>query len=122
MGGSAFSAWEKLEPLLKWADVVAVGPGLGQDPETAQLLNNIFASGKRLVLDADALNLISSHNLQTKLPAGSILTPHPVELERLVGKQFQLCINVLLPLENLPRNTKRLCMWEGSSAAIKLHR
>jgi len=38
------------------------------------------------VIDADALNLLSSrHELMLHLPADSILTPHPGELERLIG-------------------------------------
>jgi len=116
-GCLAFSAWEKLEPLLKWADVVAVGPGLGQDPETAHLLNNILTSGKRLVLDADALNLISAHNLQAKLPAGSILTPHPVEFERLVGKQFSTVHQRIVAAGEFAAKYKVVVHVKGSSAA-----
>ncbi len=83
MGRLAFSAWDKLEPLIAWADAIAVGPGIGQELETAHLLNNILSAGKKLVLDADALNLIASQNLMDKLPPDTILTPHPGELERL---------------------------------------
>ena len=38
------------------------------------------------MLDADALNIISSNNLIDLVPEGSILTPHPGEFERLAGK------------------------------------
>ncbi|MGB6154020.1 MAG: NAD(P)H-hydrate dehydratase, partial [Pricia sp.] len=45
------------------------------------------ANQKPLVIDADALNILSENNeLIEKLPSGTILTPHPKELERLIGK------------------------------------
>lgn len=67
---------------------VAVGPGLGQDDLTAEAL---YAQIKNcympMIVDADALNLLArnSSNL-SNLPADSILTPHPKELERIVGR------------------------------------
>lgn len=67
-------------------NVIGVGPGIGQAKETVQALRQVLESGKPLVIDADALNIISSHSeLLHLIPAGSILTPHPKEFERLVG-------------------------------------
>ncbi len=67
---------------------VGIGPGLGQSEETeTALLEQISACQVPMVLDADALNILSRHrHLLNTLPKGSILTPHPKELERLVGK------------------------------------
>jgi len=74
-------------PDLEKYTVVGIGPGLGQDEETARAVGKILQGGKPCVIDADALNLISSHReLLHLIPAGSILTPHPKEFERLVGK------------------------------------
>ncbi len=66
---------------------VGIGPGLGQSEETeAALLELLSNCQAPLVLDADALNILSNHKyLLSMLPNGSILTPHPKELERLVG-------------------------------------
>jgi hydroxyethylthiazole kinase-like uncharacterized protein yjeF len=66
---------------------IGVGPGLGQDSETISALEKLLQScHKPLVLDADALNLIAANeNLLKKLPAHSILTPHPKEFDRLAG-------------------------------------
>ena len=66
----------------------ATGPGLGTDSETAEkLLEFINKYEKPLVLDADALNIISADKKRLKtIPAGSIITPHPKEFERLFGK------------------------------------
>lgn len=67
---------------------VAVGPGLGRAPETvAALIEQIETSDTPMVLDADALNILGENrSLLSRLPKGTILTPHPGELERLVGK------------------------------------
>jgi NAD(P)H-hydrate epimerase len=69
-------------------DGVGIGPGIGTEYDTATLLNKIVSSCRKpLVLDADALNIISAHSeWLKKIPAYSILTPHPKELERLFGK------------------------------------
>ena len=72
-----------LAPLLERADVVALGPGLGQSPWGTALHAAALASGRPLVLDADALNLLARQS--RVLPAGTILTPHPGEAARLLG-------------------------------------
>jgi NAD(P)H-hydrate epimerase len=72
-----------LAPLLDWADAVVLGPGLGQGPWGEQLLRVGLASGKPLLLDADALNLVAAHRLQ--LPPRTLITPHPGEAGRLLG-------------------------------------
>lgn len=68
-------------------NAVGIGPGLGKSKETEDaLFEQLQASQCPLVLDADALNLLSTNRkVLTTLPQGSILTPHPKELERLVG-------------------------------------
>ena len=68
-------------------DVVAIGPGLGKAPATRQgVLELVEKADKPLVVDADALNILAAApGALEKLPAGSILTPHPKEFERLFG-------------------------------------
>jgi len=77
----------KIEADLSKFNSVGIGPGIGTAVETKKMLEEIFDSYKKpFVLDADALNLISSEkSLLNKIPAGSILTPHPKEFERLFG-------------------------------------
>ncbi len=67
---------------------IGVGPGLGKDDETLQLLKDIITNYKKpIVIDADALNLLAQHQeLLTQLPAGSVLTPHMKEFDRLFGE------------------------------------
>lgn len=73
-----------LDALFDKADVIVVGPGLGQDAWAQQLLEVVLQSAKPLVLDADALNLLSSS--QHCLPDNGefVITPHPGEAARLL--------------------------------------
>lgn len=67
---------------------MAIGPGIGQEEETAlALMEQIQGSNLPMVLDADAINILSKHrNWLSRLPKHCILTPHLGELERLTGK------------------------------------
>lgn len=67
-------------------NAMATGPGLGTGPAIASLLSSIMRMGSPLILDADALTLLSMHpGLLDSLPMGSILTPHRGEYGRLFG-------------------------------------
>ena len=70
------------------ADVIAVGPGLGRSSWASAALAAVLDSGKPLVVDADALNLMAE---QGTVPAREdwILTPHPGEAGRLLGLSAQ---------------------------------
>lgn len=67
---------------------IGVGMGIGKNKATAEALKHLFMNNKApFIIDADALNLISENKgLLKLLPKNSILTPHPGELERLIGK------------------------------------
>lgn len=69
-------------------DAIGVGPGLGLYETHKNLLKNIFTSfTKPIVIDADALNILSQEkDLLNEIPQHSIITPHTVEFERLFGK------------------------------------
>ncbi|WP_397606865.1 NAD(P)H-hydrate dehydratase [Silanimonas sp.] len=73
---------DALASRLAAADVVAVGPGLGQGEWGRGLFEAALASGRPLVLDADALNLLAE---APRPVPGAVLTPHPGEAARLLG-------------------------------------
>jgi len=79
---------DDLAALLEPADVVAIGPGLGRSEWAQALLEHTLASGKRLVIDADALNLLAVQRLIA--PSESVLTPHPGEAARLLESSTEL--------------------------------
>lgn len=66
---------------------IGIGPGIGTSEPTAKALLSLLTNAQQpLVLDADALNIISNNNLFDLIPENSVLTPHLGEFERLVGK------------------------------------
>ena len=73
---------DALQILIKRADVLAVGPGLGRGDWGRNLFEAAATSGKPLILDADGLSLLGLH--PRPLPQ-AILTPHPGEAARLLG-------------------------------------
>ncbi len=89
-------------PEIEWNqfNAMGIGPGLGKDKHTLDLLKNILTHyHKPVVLDADALNLLAKNPaLFKKIPEGSILTPHMKEFDRLFGEhsnwwqRLQTCI------------------------------
>ncbi|MFW9987645.1 MAG: NAD(P)H-hydrate dehydratase, partial [Candidatus Odinarchaeota archaeon] len=96
------SALEDLTELIKWADSILIGPGLGLEQETEELLVELLKILKELkksfILDADALKLIKNHlNLIKSLPV--ILTPHEGELKIMTGLE-------LPPYDNMVERSK----------------
>jgi NAD(P)H-hydrate epimerase len=74
------------------ADVIALGPGLGQDPSTAAFVQAVVErSGVPLVLDADALNAFSGdpERLAGRDGVDVIVTPHPGEMARLLNLSIE---------------------------------
>ncbi|WP_040278007.1 bifunctional ADP-dependent NAD(P)H-hydrate dehydratase/NAD(P)H-hydrate epimerase [Psychroserpens damuponensis] len=67
--------------------VIGLGVGLGTDAKTVLALDTFLKINKTpLVIDADGLNILSKKKALLKLlPDLSVLTPHPKELERLIG-------------------------------------
>lgn len=74
-------------PRMERATAVGIGPGIGTGGDTARLLKRLIQEAPApLVIDADALNLLAENRTWLAfLPAGTILTPHPKEFERLAG-------------------------------------
>ncbi len=66
---------------------ISIGPGIGQEKTTVSFLKTLLINQNNpLVLDADALNIISKNpDFLNYIPHNSILTPHPKEFERLFG-------------------------------------
>lgn len=75
-------------PVLEHFAAIGIGPGIGQEPQTAAALKQLLPEVKTpLVLDADALNILAAHqDWLAFLPENTIITPHPKEFERLFGK------------------------------------
>ena len=78
---------EKLQESLDWADMLIIGPGLGQSPRARELLDQVKKSKKDTLWDADALNLLA---IDPDTRQNRILTPHPGEAARLLGSTVSI--------------------------------
>lgn len=81
----------ELEKLINTADIIACGPGLGQTEKSKYILKKIINESKcNLVIDADAINIISEEKeLLAKIKGRAVLTPHSGEMSRLTGKSIK---------------------------------
>jgi ADP-dependent NAD(P)H-hydrate dehydratase / NAD(P)H-hydrate epimerase len=78
----------KFARVLKGMTVLALGPGIGQHPETQEFVRSVVAGTELpIVLDADGLNAFADHGdlLQRKKTEFLVVTPHPGEMARLLG-------------------------------------
>jgi len=67
--------------------VYGTGPGLGKENQTQKALFEFLKSCKNpIVLDADALNILAENDKVDLIPKNAVITPHPLEFERLFGK------------------------------------
>ncbi len=73
---------EELMPLIKRANVIAIGPGLGLSEWAKLLLARVFESELPIVIDADALNLLAEEEQSS---ANWVITPHSGEAARLLN-------------------------------------
>jgi len=107
--------------LLERRDALALGPGLGTEPETCEAIGRIVRESNRpLVLDADGLNALARDNVKTPLriaPGGRwVLTPHPGEAGRLLG-----CSTAEVQADRLAA-AGRLAASSGAVVVLKGHR
>ncbi len=79
---------ETLKPYLSLVDVVAMGPGMGLNPETQEFVkacvDEVEKAGKQLLLDADGLKVFAKFKRALKVPL--VLTPHAGEYAILTGE------------------------------------
>lgn len=87
---------EELTSYFDWADVIAVGPGLGKGTAARRMLADVLSgSSLPLLIDGDGLNLLAENPDMRKIVAEQgaggrsiVLTPHVGELARLLGKKI----------------------------------
>ncbi|MBX2945738.1 MAG: NAD(P)H-hydrate dehydratase [Cyclobacteriaceae bacterium] len=79
--------WFSICPDVEAYTAIGIGPGLGKNKKTTQALGDVLEKANMpMVLDADALNIMSENReLLVLMKQGTILTPHPKEFERLAG-------------------------------------
>jgi hydroxyethylthiazole kinase-like uncharacterized protein yjeF len=86
-GAISTSALDRVEQLAKGKSVLAIGPGISRDPQTAELVRALAAQLQLpMVVDADGLNAFEGRTNQLNGKGRTIvITPHPGEMARLAG-------------------------------------
>lgn len=101
---------------------VGIGPGLGKDSLTLSMLKQLLPTlTQPVVLDADALNLASENpDLLHSIPKNAILTPHPKEFQRLLGKSWKDDYEKLNLLRDFAQNHQLIVCLKGAHTAVAL--
>ncbi len=105
---------EQLQPLLEKANVIAIGPGLGQTSWATSLLEAIKETEKPVIVDADALNLLAKTPFRF---TNSILTPHPREAARLLESSI-IESNRFSTIRALQRRFGGVCLLKGAGTLV----
>ena len=102
---------------------VVIGPGLGKTKAAIELLELCMAQPVALLIDADALNLISQHmhlqEIVKNRQAETIITPHPAEAARLLNTTVDdIQQNRVESAQNLAYKFKAICVLKGAGTII----
>ena len=116
---TTYSEWEwdpsTLEEAMSWADTILIGPGIGCGSTADRILHYVLEHGSLpLVLDADALNLLTGKAGELKAyPAAAVITPHCLEMARLMDQPLSRI------KEDLRRAAEEAAAETGASVILK---
>ena len=122
-------AIEQLTKGIAWADVIAIGPGIGTSSIAKELLSYVIHNSvKPLVLDADAINLLADSKIYNELKVLQsndntkrklIFTPHPLELARICGCNIKdILENGILFASNLANDLNAVVVKKDANTLI----
>ena len=91
-GSLGMDAIPYIQELAALCDVLAIGPGLGREEETAEMVRQTVKEAcYPLVLDADALNALAGYtDILLETEALAVLTPHPGEMSRMTDLAIEV--------------------------------
>lgn len=135
--GDCYNAGDisQLSAVIKRYNTIVIGPGMGVSPDTREFLVgligllregsqiNYLGDSKRIIFDADALNIIASEGIElTGLSA--IITPHPGEAARLLGcSADDIQSDRFLSVRRLAERSKSVALLKGAGTLVYgLHR
>ena len=107
---------KQLAQLCQKVDIIVVGPGLGTGGWGKKLCRVVNLSKKRLVVDADALNILATHR---QMRDSWILTPHPGEAARLLRTTIKnIQADRLTAVNNLQRQFGGIAILKGAGTLV----
>ncbi|GMQ56862.1 NAD(P)H-hydrate dehydratase [Vallitalea sediminicola] len=111
----------KLLEMLKWADTIAIGPGLGNDNITREMLEIVISNfGKTVVIDADGINALSKDvDILNKRNCEVIITPHLGEMSRLTNYDIdEITNNTIKVAQEFSKEYKITCILKSARTII----
>lgn len=113
------------EETLKIFSAIGIGPALGVDGKTLTSLEKLFAVCENakipMVLDADVFNNLATNKGRAvikKIPKNSVLTPHPKEFQKLIGKPWKDDFEKLSFLSQFAINHEVIICLKGANTAV----
>lgn len=107
---------ESLKKGVEWADVIVIGPGLGQQSWGKNALRRVENCDKPMLWDADALNMLA---IDPQKRHNRIITPHPGEAARLLNtKVADIESDRLLAVKNLVKRYGGVVVLKGAGTLI----
>ncbi len=88
----------EIKSKLNRSDVCVLGPGMSQNNDMPKLIESLISGSVNMVIDADALNVISNNmdllkKHKNRMSCSIVITPHPGEMSRLSGKNIEAIQN-----------------------------
>jgi NAD(P)H-hydrate epimerase len=107
-------------PELVKYQAIGIGCGLGTHKKTVAMVAEVLKNAKvPMVIDADALNIIAAdRKLLELIPKGAVLTPHPKEFERLLGRKWSDDYEKLALLRDFAGLHKCVVCLKGAFTAV----
>ncbi|MEP7269044.1 MAG: NAD(P)H-hydrate dehydratase [Saprospiraceae bacterium] len=111
--------WSSLPENIRRFTAIGVGCGINQKESTERVFQSLFEEyDGKMIIDADGINILSKHQaLLSKIPVGSILTPHVKEFERLFGKT-NTCFDRLQLLQEKAKLYSVTIILKGANSQI----
>ncbi len=118
-GEIARAAFDRIAELAAKRTLIAIGPGIGTNGETREVVLRLFAEAPQpMVVDADALNCIAESVWEGK-GALRVLTPHPGEMSRLTGSTIaEIQADRIAAARALATNRKVVLVLKGERTLI----
>lgn len=120
-GSIAWDALEKLQGMVEWCNVLAIGPGLSQHEQTIKLVQEICRKlDKPAVIDADGIYALAGEfELVADIPADVIFTPHAGEFAMLSGvEKEKLVQDRITSVRTHARRLHKTILLKGSPTII----
>ncbi len=118
--GSDENDIDRIKNEIEMSTAIVCGPGIGKGEIAAKIVEAVLRSGKKAVIDADALNIISENQyLKEYYNENIVITPHIMEFSRLTGLTIkEIKADSIVACRNYAEKNKITCVLKDSRTVI----